>query len=68
MALSKTSIEILADLVEIKMLSMEMRDHEDERVMEALIQCRHEIIDIAKNVRSVKLVPLHDPHGFIAAA
>ena len=68
MSLSKPSIEILADLVEIKMLSMEMRDHEDERVMAALIDCRHELIDMAKNVRGVKLVPLHDPHGLTAAA
>ena len=47
MTLAKTSIEMLVDLVEIKMLSMEVRDLEDKQVMSALTQCRSELISMA---------------------
>ena len=59
MTLANTSIEMLVDLVEIKMLSMEVRDCEDKRILNALTRCRSELILMARESARVKLVSLH---------
>ena len=59
MTLANTSIEMLVGLVEIKMLSMEVRDYEDKRNMKALTRCRSELISLARESVGVKLVPMH---------
>ncbi len=68
MALSTNSIEMLVDLVEIKMLCMEVRDDNDRVAMEALAKCRHELIVMARSTAGVKLVPMSQPDDLPAVA
>jgi hypothetical protein len=44
MSLSKRSIEMLLDLVEIKLSYMDISDREDARDMQTLERCRNELL------------------------
>ena len=44
MSLSKRSIEMLLDLVEIKLSYMDISDREDARDMQTLERCRSELL------------------------
>ncbi len=49
MNLSKRSIEMLLDLVEIKLSYMDISDREDARDMEILERCREELQSIDRH-------------------
>lgn len=53
MSLSKRSIEMLLDLVEIKISSMDVADREDARHLQMLERCRAELKAIDGETASV---------------
>lgn len=52
MILSRNSLEILLDLIEIKVSALEIEDYEDEREMTRLKRCRQEVKTTLLNVSS----------------
>jgi hypothetical protein len=53
MNLSKRSVEMLLDLVEIKLSYMDISDREDARDMEILERCREELRSIDRGTDNV---------------
>ncbi len=53
MALSRQSIEILLDLIEIKVGMLQVQDRDDARELNKLRKCRQELIS-DKNLESIK--------------
>ncbi len=53
MSLSKRSIEILLDLVEIKLSYMDISDREDARDLQILERCRDELRSLERAPHSV---------------
>ena len=68
MKLSRTSIEMLVDLVEIKMFNMMDAGAGESRAMAELEKCRRELLAIAKKTKGVQLVPLAMPGEDLAQA
>jgi len=60
MSLSKRSIEMLLDLVEIKISSMDVADREDARHLQMLERCRAELKAVDSG-ESVSLVSFASP-------
>ncbi len=58
MSLSGSSIEMLVDLVEIKMLRMAEDGPHNRRTIAKLSKCRQELIAIARQIGGVTLVPM----------
>ncbi len=58
MSLSGSSVEMLVDLVEIKMLYMTEDAPHDQRTIAKLNKCRQELIAIAREIGGVRLVPM----------
>ncbi len=58
MSLSGSSVEMLVDLVEIKMLYMTEDAPHDQRSIAKPSKCRQELIAIARKVGGVRLVPV----------
>ncbi len=58
MSLSGSSVEMLVDLVEIKMLYMTEDAPHDQRTIAKLSECRQELIAIAREIGGVRLVPM----------
>ena len=58
MSLSGSSIEMLVDLVEIKMLYMAEDGPHDQRTIAKLSKCRQELIATARDIGGVRLVPM----------
>ncbi len=58
MSLSVSSVEMLVDLVEIKMLHMTKDAPHDRRAIAKLSKCRQELIAIAREIGGVRLVPV----------
>lgn len=59
MLLSQPSLEILLDLIEIKMSSLEVQDLDDRRVLNTLQKCHRELLaeshrEPAKNAGKIK--------------
>jgi hypothetical protein len=52
MILSRNSLEILLDLIEIKVSALEIEDYEDAREMTRLKRCRQEVKTTLLNVSS----------------
>jgi hypothetical protein len=46
--LTRKSVELLIDLVEIKLASIEVFDGDDHRIVRALEVCRKELVAIAR--------------------
>ena len=59
MSLSKRSIEMLLDLVEIKLSYMDISDREDARDLQVLERCREELRALDRGPES--LVPFQRP-------
>ncbi len=57
MTLSESSVEMLVDLVEIKMLFMAEDAPHEQRTIARLSKCRQELIAIAREIGGVRLVP-----------
>ncbi|HZL59863.1 MAG TPA: hypothetical protein VFC38_09190 [Stellaceae bacterium] len=53
MSLSKRSVEMLLDLVEIKLSYMDISDREDARDLQMLERCREELSALERGVESV---------------
>jgi hypothetical protein len=53
MSLSKRSIEILLDLVEIKLSYMDISDREDARDLQILERCRDELRSLERGPQAV---------------
>ena len=66
MILSRHSIEILLDLIEIKVSALEIEDYEDEREMTKLKRCRQELKTALQNLSSHNAHPSQLP--FLASA
>ncbi len=58
MSLSGSSVEMLVDLVEIKMLCMAEDASHERRTIAKLRRCRQELITIAREIGGVRLVPM----------
>ena len=58
MSLSGSSVEMLVDLVEIKMAYMTEDVPHDQRAIAKLSKCRQELIAIAREFGGVRLVPM----------
>lgn len=58
MSLSGSSVEMLVDLVEIKMGYMAEDGHHDQRAIAKLGKRRQELIAIAREIGGVRLVPM----------
>ncbi len=58
MTLSGSSVEMLVDLVEIKMLFMAEDAPHEQRTIAKLSKCRHELLSIAREIGGVRLIPL----------
>ncbi|MDR0406742.1 MAG: hypothetical protein LBH38_01490 [Holosporales bacterium] len=52
--LSRYSIDILLDLLEIKLASFVVQDREDPRELERLKACKRELSALSQNVRQQK--------------
>jgi hypothetical protein len=57
MSLSKRSIEMLLDLVEIKLSYMDISDREDARDMQILERCREELRALDRGSETVLAFP-----------
>ena len=55
MSLSKRSIEMLLDLVEIKLSYMDISDREDAKDLQVLERCREELRALDRGPRSLLL-------------
>jgi hypothetical protein len=55
MSLSKRSIEVLLDLVEIKLSYMDISDREDARDLQILERCRDELRSLERGPQPVVL-------------
>jgi len=55
MSLSKRSIEVLLDLVEIKLSYMDISDREDARDLQILERCRDELRSLERDPQAVVL-------------
>jgi len=55
MSLSKRSIEVLLDLVEIKLSYMDISDREDARDLQVLERCRDELRSLERGPQAVVL-------------
>jgi len=55
MSLSKRSIEVLLDLVEIKLSYMDISDREDARDLQILERCREELRSLERGPQAVVL-------------
>jgi hypothetical protein len=53
MSLSKRSIEMLLDLVEIKLSYMDISDREDARDLQLLERCRNELLSLDRGEETV---------------
>ena len=58
MSLSKRSIEMLLDLVEIKLSYMDISDREDARDLQILERCREELRSIERTPQAVVFTPI----------
>ncbi|MDR1910592.1 MAG: hypothetical protein LBQ26_01975 [Holosporales bacterium] len=52
--LSRSSVDILLDLLEIKLAAFIVQDREDPRELERLKACKRELSNLARNVRQQK--------------
>ena len=57
MSLSKRSIEILLDLVEIKLSYMDISDREDARDLQILERCRDELRSLERGPQAAVVIP-----------
>ncbi|HTC18578.1 MAG: hypothetical protein ABSC26_09510 [Stellaceae bacterium] len=53
MSLSKRSVEMLLDLVEIKLSYMDISDREDARDLQVLERCKEELSSLERGVDNV---------------
>ena len=63
MSLSKRSIEMLLDLVEIKLSYMDISDREDARDMQVLERCRDELRSLERAPQPLMLADADAPAG-----
>ena len=61
MSLSKRSIEILLDLVEIKLSYMDISDREDARDLQTLERCRDELRSLERGPQAFVPAPARRP-------
>jgi hypothetical protein len=61
MSLSKRSIEMLLDLVEIKISSMDVADREDARHLQMLERCRAELKAVDSGETAAAMVTFANP-------
>jgi hypothetical protein len=65
--LTRKSLELLIDLVEIKLGSMEVFDRDDQKIMHDLETCRKELTAISRPGRPMPVAALASPELAVAA-
>lgn len=63
MGLSRSSVETLIDLVEIKLSCVEVYDRDDSRELQNLQRCRDELMDLAGITRKAPAELIALPQG-----
>jgi hypothetical protein len=52
--LSRNSVDILLDLLEIKLAAFIVQDREDPRELERLRMCKRELLDLVRDTRRIR--------------
>lgn len=66
--LTRKSLELLIDLVEIKLGSMEVFDRDDQKIMRDLEACRKELAALSRPARPVAVAAMPAPAPALAVA